>query len=196
MTDKIVFVDVDTQKDFMNEGWALYVPEAETIKSNLKEITEIAKASNGDILKTMDTHNSDSEEFTDNGGIFPEHCLQDSHGWLSIEETSFGESLIFEKDCYDVFDLDRGNLEFIDYINILSRFDSLAIVYGVATDYCVKAAVLGLRKRCINVVVLSDCIMGVEEMTTSKAIKEMIDVGAWIWDLKFINKVFPRGISV
>ena len=38
-----IHYDVDTQNDFMNPSGALYVPDAESIKPNLKKLTDHAK---------------------------------------------------------------------------------------------------------------------------------------------------------
>ncbi|NQU88116.1 MAG: cysteine hydrolase, partial [Mariniphaga sp.] len=41
-TDKILFWNVDTQKDFIDPDGKLYVPGAELIKGNLNVLTELA----------------------------------------------------------------------------------------------------------------------------------------------------------
>lgn len=53
-----------------------------------------------------------------------------------------------------------------------------AIVYGVATDYCVKAAVVGMQQRGIQCYVVEDAIAGVDKETTEAARKEIIKAGA------------------
>jgi nicotinamidase/pyrazinamidase len=53
-----------------------------------------------------------------------------------------------------------------------------AVVYGVATDYCVKAAVLGLQKRGLQTYVVQDAIKGVAPETTKQALEEMAAAGA------------------
>ena len=54
---KIIFWNVDTQKDFMNKDGKLYVQGAEEIKSNLKRLTNLAKAYNITVVNTGDYHN-------------------------------------------------------------------------------------------------------------------------------------------
>lgn len=53
-----------------------------------------------------------------------------------------------------------------------------AVVYGVATDYCVKAAVLGMQQRGIQTYVVEDAIKGVFPETTKTALEEMLAAGA------------------
>ena len=53
-----------------------------------------------------------------------------------------------------------------------------AYVFGVATDYCVKAAVLGMQERGIQTYVVEDAIKGITPETTEAALKEMEQAGA------------------
>ena len=52
------------------------------------------------------------------------------------------------------------------------------IVFGVATDYCVRLSVLGLLKLGRQVTVVSDSIRGVADATSEQAIIEMKAAGA------------------
>ena len=87
------------------------------------------------------------------------------------------KSIIFEKQCYSVFPEIKGGNNYINDFLKLAKIKE-AIVYGVATDYCVKAAVLGLQKRKIQCYVVKDAIKGVDSKTTRAAIKEMKLAGA------------------
>lgn len=172
-----IFFDVDTQKDFMNKDGKLYVQNAESIKPNLKKLTKFALDNKITVLASMDTHYGTDEykdietELKRNGGIFPDHCMKGSEGQTSIDETK-GESnvVIIQKQAYDVFSSPETK--------IVLKGIKEAVVYGVATDYCVKAAVLGMLKMNIKVTVVEDAIMGVDEKTTNDAIKEMKENGA------------------
>jgi nicotinamidase/pyrazinamidase len=53
-----------------------------------------------------------------------------------------------------------------------------AVVYGVATDYCVKAAVLGMQQRKVQCYVVQDAIAGVFPESTKSALEEMAAAGA------------------
>jgi nicotinamidase-related amidase len=78
-----------------------------------------------------------------------------------------GENLILEKQHYDVFSnpLTKKLFEEADVTE--------AVVFGVATDYCVKAAALGMKKLGIEVYIVEDAIKGVAEDTTKQAVDEM-----------------------
>ncbi|MDO8622762.1 MAG: isochorismatase family protein [archaeon] len=211
-----IFYDVDTQNDFMNSNGALYVPDAELIKPNLKLLTDFALNKRISIIGSLDKHFG-TEEYKDRegelarwGGRFPDHCMNETKGQEKINETSFyyGQSyphtlnnltninwlrsaaiviertigrkyypdgslgLFFEKQSYDVF-TNPGFETFLEIANIKQ-----AVVYGVATDYCVKAAVLGMQKRNIQCYVVEDAIKGVFPESSQKALEEMTNAGA------------------
>ena len=87
-----------------------------------------------------------------------------------FEEICVG--LFFEKQSCDVF-TNPAIERFLDIAEVKE-----AVVYGVATDYCVKAAVLGMQKRGIQTLVVEDAIKGIAPETIEKAIKEMKQAGA------------------
>jgi len=188
----LIFVDVDTQRDFMNEGGALYVPNAESIKPALKRLNDYAVEKGIKVVKTMDVHfgtpaYKDVEgELEVNGGPFPEHCMCGTAGAKSIQETKNNDADIFRKNTYDVFAEKGGNDEIVKYLK--DKKVSSAVVYGVATDYCVKSAVLGLLERGIEVTVVRDAIAGVDEKSSDEALQEMEEKGAVIAELEAVTK--------
>jgi len=220
-----IFYDVDTQNDFMNRDGALYVPGAELIKPNLRDLTKYARNPGRydsvmdaiPIVGSVDRHfgtksyNGREGELNRWDGPFPNHCMSGKKGQQKIDETrviwhefgvepydvaiyiphyldgkvrkldlvkSIGEvvplyeltptkTLYFEKQNYDVFTNPAFQL-FLD----LAEVDE-AVVYGVATDYCVRAAVEGMKKQGIQTYVVEDAIKGVAPDTTEAAIEEM-----------------------
>jgi nicotinamidase/pyrazinamidase len=173
-----IWFDVDTQKDFMNPDGALYVTGAEKLKPNIAKLVDYALENDIPIFGSSDCHYgtkyfSDVEgELKKYGGPFPDHCMFDTDGSARIEETE--ESLVeeFEKQTYDVFtnSLIRQTLQDYDVDE--------AVVYGVATDYCVRAAVVGMEKLGIKCYVVEDAIAGVAKETTETSIAEMKVAGA------------------
>lgn len=197
-----IFYDVDTQNDFINSGGALYVPNAELIRPFLRILDRFAKKYNIPIIGSVDRHFGTEEykhrelELARNGGPFPDHCMDKTIGQAKVtdtrtiqqkfhphyldervdtellEKTDLKNGLFFEKQDYDVF-TNPAIKQFFEMVNVTE-----AIVYGVATDYCVKAAVLGMQQRGIQCYVVKDAIRGVDEATTKAAIKEIKKSGA------------------
>ena len=182
----ICFYDVDTQKDFMDKTGALYVPNAEEIKSLLAVLTEYASANGIQVMGSVDRHYAVDEEMK----IFPPHCMDSTEGQKKIPETCAGNKAFIENKAYSANELKAKMSAQTVYFekqgvdvfsnanaNLLTRFDA-AVVYGVATEYCVKAAVLGMRKRGIDVLVVEDAIKGITPEGEAAAIKEMKAAGA------------------
>ncbi|MDI6738349.1 MAG: isochorismatase family protein [Nanoarchaeota archaeon] len=139
------------------------------------------------LFGSVDRHYKGDEELK----TFPPHCMDGAEGQKKIQETTCGgtkayienraysanelkakmsaTAVYFEKQDVSVFSNANANL--------LTRFDA-AVVYGVATEYCVKAAVLGMRKRGIDVLVVEDAIKGITPEGEAKAVEEMKSAGA------------------
>ena len=198
-----IFYDVDTQNDFMNSTGALYVPNAETIQPNLRLLTKYVQENNIQVAGSVDNHFG-TEEYKERegelirwGGPFPDHCMNKTRGQSKIIATYYpeqkfhphyldnhldeellenvlGSTLFFEKQSYDVF-TNPAMETFLELIKVQE-----AVVYGVATDYCIKAVVLGMQKRNIQTYVVEDAIMAVNVNPPDgkKAIEEMVQAGA------------------
>lgn len=215
-----VFYDVDTQNDFMNRDGALYVPDAELIKPNLRELTKYALQHQIQILGSLDRHFGTPEyktgegELAKWGGPFPDHCMNLTNGQMKIEETNPIENktrikceipsdgplinrremarfldhtqifngIYFEKQSYDVFTNPALEL-FLEMARIKE-----AIVYGVATDFCVRAAVLGMQRRGVQCYVVEDAIKGVFPDKSKQALEEMVNTGAKLTTTKDVLK--------
>jgi nicotinamidase/pyrazinamidase len=185
--DRLVFLDVDTQVDFMSPSGSLYVPHAEEIIPNLAKLMLWARDHKIPIISSADTHAPDDPEFAQ----WPPHCVAGTAGHRRIAETFFPDpmvvnncpgaflasqewvgQLIVEKSVYDV----STNVNFDAILASLGQ--PHFVVFGVATEYCVRWAVLALRKRNLPVAVVRDAIRPITEEGGRKAIEEMVAVGA------------------
>ena len=184
-----VFVDIDTQIDFIHDLGNLAVPGADSLRDNLKALTDFALVNKIKIIASMDAHSPDDSEFE----IFPPHCVVGTEGQQKIEETTVENNSVItnEAEAVDlvdsVSDFDQILLEKQAFDVFTNRhaeavIDSLQaeeyVVYGVATDYCVRAAVLGLLERGCRVTVVEDAIAPVEKQTGEESLKLMRGEGA------------------
>lgn len=169
---EIVFIDIDTQFDFMLSKGKLYVSGAEKLVPNLKLLTQAAFKNDILIISSVDAHIKNDPEFKQ----FPSHCVIGSRGQKKISQTLLKKhifiprkiltrkelftkiegckQIIIEKNTYDVFT--NFNLS-----RLLKPFNE-AFVYGVALDYCVKYAVLGLLQSGLKVNLVMDAVSAVE----------------------------------
>lgn len=174
-----IFLDIDTQYDFMHKDGMLYVPGAEKIIPKLKKITEFAKKKKINVIASTDKHTLKDREIA--SGAFGAHCIRGTRGQKKIIETRLNGAvsvstkrltperikklkrigrLMIEKQEYDAFS--NPNLKLL-----LSGLKA-AYVYGVATDYCVKAAVLNLCRMGIKAYVIKDAIKPVFKKNEKK----------------------------
>lgn len=190
MEDHLVFLDVDTQEDFMLPQGALYISGADEIVPNLAKLMAWAREHGVPVLSTADAHEPDDPSFAQ----WPPHCVVGTAGQRRIPDTQFpsptvvanrpgsfaqpsrwsGQTII-EKSEYDV----STNPNFNAILSSLCA--SLApcrfVVFGVATDYCVRSAALGLRERGLSVDLVTDAIKPVTAEGGRKAIEEMAKAG-------------------
>ena len=182
----LVFVDVDTQRDFLDPGGALFIAGSQAIRPNLARLTEFACLQAIPIIATACDHSPDDEEFQS----FPPHCLSGTSGQSRIDETA-GDGLILavgetykgqtpprltlSKSKYDVFDRPDAESVFKAYSQ---RGQAVFVVYGVATDYCVKKVVEGLLGRGHRVALVADAIRAVEPLNEPDVLTEFVRLGA------------------
>lgn len=169
----LIFVDVDTQRDFLEPTGALYVPGSEAIVPNLKRLTDFARSRRIPILATACAHTRDEPD----PEPFPPHCLIGTAGQERIPATAWtglggqvlgldqvGDletlppHLTLHKNRYDVFTQKSADAVIARYQAITPRF----VVYGMATDYCVKAVVDGLLDRGQSVALVIDAIEAID----------------------------------
>lgn len=197
---KYLFVDIDTQNDFILNNGAL-TAKAEDIIPALGRLADFARKNQVPVLSSQDTHTPDDPEFNH----FPPHCVKGTPGYEKVKPTMFKDALrvgmkkesidlkaeierhgqlIFEKNNLDIF----TNPNFEEAIE-KSDADGFA-VYGIATEYCVKIAVMGLLKRGKKTIVLTDAIKAINDDTGRAALDEMAKAGA---ELAVLEDIIGKG---
>ena len=85
-----VFVDVDTQRDFLEPGGALFIPGSEAILPNLARLADFARERGIPVVATACAHTLDEEE----PEPFPPHCLVGTRGQGRVEATDCPETRV------------------------------------------------------------------------------------------------------
>jgi nicotinamidase/pyrazinamidase len=165
-----VFIDVDTQIDFMYAAGALYVPGAEKIVAKIAALNQQALRNGLAVISTMDAHAEDDPEFK----IWPHHCVVGTVGQQKCASTLLekgARQIIIEKQTIDPF----SNPKLAETLRELGaeRF----IVYGVVTEICVKKAVEGLLKTGARVEIVTDAIKSLSDDAGAKALAEFTAAG-------------------
>ena len=208
MSCPVLFWDVDTQHDFMDADGRLAVPGAEAIVPNLARLTEFAVEHGIPIVATADAHPPHDAEFEE----FGEHCVAGTPGQRKIGPSlaighlvadpgalerqlarlAAGEvsQLIIEKRELDVF---AGPVA--DEVLACLQPERV-VVYGVATEYCVRAQVLSLRRRGCGVTVLTDAVRGIDAGQAEAALAEMREAGAEVATTQeLLDALSPAGTA-
>lgn len=181
----LVFVDIDTQRDFLDPDGRLSIQGATNILPRLARLTSFAQKNEIPILATSCAHQPDAPEFT----RFAPHCLVGTKGQDRVPETKVPGTRVFrhgerlegnlpphltlEKQDIDIFrhpDADR-------LIAWYNRGGPTFVVYGVATDYCVKAAVEGLRECGCRTALVVDAIRAIDQTRETELLTEFASSG-------------------
>lgn len=182
-----IFVDVDTQFDFMDPAGALYVPGAERIVPNLRRLFAAAIEHAVPIVSTADYHAPDDPEFAD----FPPHCVRGTPGQLRPAHTLMPDRATLDPDeSAPAADLLDRHAQVVFHKRTIDVWTSAGLqrlrreiaadawyVFGVATDYCVKSAALGLARAGQPTYVVTDAIRAIGPQGERQAFEEMTAAG-------------------
>lgn len=180
MNKKIVFLDIDTQYDFIDPSGNLYVSGAEKLIPNFRRLFSFAKMNNIPIVSSLDTHRRNDPEFKD----FPPHCIKGTKGYKKIKQTQIKNVRVAGKkeSSYAYTRLSRGAKQIFVAKNIIDIFSNpqikiilkpyqVAYIFGVALDYCVKAACLGLVNLGIKTYLIKDATKAVSSKGRTQTLR-------------------------
>ena len=186
---KRILWDVDTQVDFMEPSGKLYVPDAREIVPALERLIDAGRAAGLIHVASADDHELTDPEIADEPDFtntFPPHCLRGTRGSEKIPETEQEDPLplallpyppgllpglvegrreiLLLKKNFDVFTNPNTQavLEALDPEEI--------VVFGVATDICDNAAILGFLQRGRRVRFVEDAARGLDQARTDACI--------------------------
>jgi nicotinamidase/pyrazinamidase len=185
-----VFLDVDTQLDFLFPAGALYVPGVERIVGAIGDLNRYAVAHGIPVLSTTDAHSENDPEFAS----WPPHCIAGTLGQHKPAATLLdqrivipngdapfqlagAQQIILEKQTIDAF-ATRTMPRVIDALRA-DRF----VVYGVVTEICVLCAARGLLARGKQVVVVRDAVQSLDQEKADQTLHEIQQSGGTISSL-------------
>jgi nicotinamidase/pyrazinamidase len=167
---------IDFQNDFTSGG-ALAVPGGDKIAGPVKRLGGIFEH----VFATRDWHPPDHASFETEGGPWPVHCVQGTHGaelHPAMREVEI-EAVVdvgAERDDEGYSGFEKSKLE-----DLLRErgVDEVAVV-GLATDYCVRASAIDACRLGFDTTVVTDAIRAVEVNPGDgeRALEEMQAAGA------------------
>jgi nicotinamidase/pyrazinamidase len=174
--------DVDTQVDFMQPSGKLYVPGAAEVAPAMERLVDAARAAGIVHVASADDHELTDPELSDSPDFrntYPPHCLRGTHGAEKILETKQRDPLPLSLVPFPpglVPGLIAGRREILllkKNFNVFTNpntdalLDALdpeeIVVFGVATDVCDDAAILGFLQRGRRVRFVEDAARGLDE---------------------------------
>jgi nicotinamidase/pyrazinamidase len=184
---RTVFVDVDTQADFLFPAGALYVPGAERILPALGQLNRYAQAHGIPLLSTADAHAEDDPEFA----AWPPHCVAGTLGQRKPAATLLESRIIIPNhdpsaafESASQYIVEKQTIDVFETKTVRRVLDSLRanryVVYGVVTEICVISAVRGLLTPGKQVVVLADAIQALSATKAAEAFEEIRSLGGSI----------------
>ena len=197
VSPKTIFWEVDVQADFMLPAGSLYVPAAEKIIANINLLVEAARQGRVFLISSADAHNPDDPELRD----WPPHCLKGTPGADLLPEACASPRLVIpnqkefalpddlgtyrqvtlEKNTLDVFDNPQTDA-------LLARVKPTGspafasrpqfVVFGVATEYCVRCTADGLLRRGHCVAIVTDAVRAIDEEKGQQILESLHSRGA------------------
>ena len=175
-----VFVDVDTQLDFLYPAGALYVPGAEHIVDRIARLNHYAAACGIPVISTTDAHTEDDPEFAS----WPPHCVAGTIGQHKPAATLLERRVVipnhdapFSLNGAQQIILEKQTIDAFATRTLPHVLDALAadrfVVYGVVTEICVLYAARGLLARNRQVVVVEDAIQALNPGKAAQALSEI-----------------------
>jgi len=176
---KQALIVVDVQNDFC-PGGALPVAHGDEVIEPLNQLIDEFLQRGAPVYKSRDWHPPVTKHFKKYGGDWEVHCVQNTQGAefhpalrkdprIKVISKGLGDT-----NCYSAFD--ETDLE----SQLREQNVEEVVVGGLATDYCVKATVIGARKRGFKVKALTNAMRPVEVQPGDgeRAIEEMRAAGA------------------
>jgi nicotinamidase/pyrazinamidase len=180
---------VDVQNDFADPSGSLYVDGGEQIVPIVNAQVAAAREAEAFVVYTQDWHPSHTPHFQQDGGIWPVHCVEDSHGAAFHPDLVVADHEVVRKghdgrDGYSGFSVrdplsgERGDTVLHEMLT--GHGIERLVICGLATDYCVVETVLDARMLGYPVEVLTEAVRAVELQPGdgAAALARMRDAGA------------------
>ncbi len=207
----IGIIVVDVQGDFTkfkNGSLAVEGTDEAYVKA-VEDQTKKLKAAGFPIFATQDWHPAKHLSFFSNHPgkkafdvvqlhgkdqvLWPPHCVQNTPGAeILLDKKLFvatvKKGMDPQFDSYSGFQDDGGKKTDMDKL-LKNKKIKTVVVYGIATDYCVRATALDAAAAGYKVIFIKNLSRGVAPDTSQKAIEEMKAKGVVVFDDLDLEKV-------
>lgn len=171
---------VDVQADF-SPGGALPIEAGDVVVPVLNAWIDAASRARVPVIASRDLHPGGHPSFTEGGGPWPVHCVQDTPG------AAFHHALNLPPGTIHVAKgtrLDRDQYSAFDETGLAAALRARGVrrlwVGGLALDVCVRATVLDALREGFEVHLIRDGTRPVDAAAGARALAEMEAAGARI----------------
>jgi nicotinamidase/pyrazinamidase len=208
---KIGVIVVDVQGDFTKwKNGSLAVEGTDKVYvQTVEENTKKMKQAGFPIFATQDWHPANHVSFfTNHPGkkafdviqlhekdqvLWPPHCVQNTPGAEILLDKKLFKAVAKKGvnpkyDSYSGFQDDGGKKTDMDKLLKKENINKV-VVYGIATDYCVRATALDAAAAGYKVILIKNLSRGVASNTSQKAVEEMKSKGVVVLDDLDLEKI-------
>lgn len=172
-------VIVDYQNDFARPDGALSVPDGEAVAAHINALA--ASDAFELVVATRDWHPPDHGSFSEQGGIWPVHCVQDTDGaeLHPALDTVPLDAIVDKGQARDTEGYSAFDATSLGETLRARGIDTITVV-GLATDYCVKNTALDALREGFAVRVDRAGVRGVDVQPgdADRALDELAAAGA------------------
>lgn len=211
MVEKTGVIVVDIQGDFTEwkEGALAVSGTGEKYVKKANEVTKTLYKAGLPIYGTQDWHPHDHISFyTNHPGkkpletikingrtqvLWPPHCVQGTENARILVDNKLFLAIVQKGrdkryDSYSAFQDDGGHKTEMESILRYNGIEKI-VLYGIATDYCVRATALDAVRADFQVIVIEELCRGVAPDTSKEALEEMKRAGAIIFETCDLNRI-------
>ena len=209
--EKICVNVVDIQGDFtqLKNGYLAVEGTDEVYIKAVEENTKKLNAAGFLIYATQDWHPPNHTSFFTNHKdkkafdliklhgkdqvLWPPHCVQNTPGAEILLDKKLFKAVVRkgmdpQYDSYSGFQDDGGKKTNMENLLKQDKINKV-VIYGIATDYCVRATSLDAIAAGYKVIVIKNLCRGITPDTSQKAIDEMRAKGIFILDDLDLEKI-------
>lgn len=161
---RTALIVVDMQNDFVREGGALLVPDAEATVPRIRRLLDLARDSGMRVVYSQDTHHDESDP---EWRIWGEHARRGTWGWQLVEELAPREDeLVVRKVRYDAF---YGTD--LDHTLRLWGVDTL-VICGTVANICVHYTAASAALRWYDVIIPHDAVSALHAFDLESSLRQ------------------------
>lgn len=208
---RIGVIVVDVQGDFTEwkKGSLAVSGTDKAFIERVRNATKLLKEAGFLLFGTQDWHPGDHISFyTNHPGkkpfemikvdgrnqvLWPPHCVQGTKNARILVDNNLFLAIVQKGrdkrfDSYSGFQDDGGQKTEMDSVLRRNGIEKV-VVYGLATDYCVRATAIDAAKAGYKVIMIEELCRGVAPDTSKKALEEMKKAGVIILDKLDIDRI-------